>query len=316
MTGREPAWRVLAQEFGASIEEEKGVGERAASYLISPLGARMNRVLVSGILSPGEAVGRDPENPFYRANLTDPTGTISVTAGGFQPRALESLRTVTTPTPAVVVGKVHLFRGRDGTAYASVRAEAIHAASTEEVRSHLADAVQQTADRIRLMETISGELAGSDAAVPGFPALWVRSAREARHRYPNADRGRYRTPLRETLRTVSGEVALAPPAAPAALVTPPRVDATAASPAVRITHTPPPPPPALATAAERAEESAFLDVIDQLADKSADGYADLNEVVRAAARTGVTSQRAEELLGKLEESGAVEEPVVGKLRRS
>jgi DNA replicative helicase MCM subunit Mcm2 (Cdc46/Mcm family) len=70
------------------------------------------------------------------------------------------------------------------------------------------------------------------------------------------------------------------------------------------------------SAAERAEESAFLDVIDQLAEHSADGYADLNEVVRAAARTGVTSQRAEELLGRLEESGAVEEPIVGKLRRA
>jgi RPA family protein len=52
MSGRETAWRVLAQEFGASIEEEKGVGERAASYLLSPLGARMNRVLVAGVLSP------------------------------------------------------------------------------------------------------------------------------------------------------------------------------------------------------------------------------------------------------------------------
>jgi DNA replicative helicase MCM subunit Mcm2 (Cdc46/Mcm family) len=78
----------------------------------------------------------------------------------------------------------------------------------------------------------------------------------------------------------------------------------------------PPPPPPTATAAERAEESALLDVIDQLADKSADGYAALNEVVRAAARTGVTSDRVEELLGRLEESGAVEEPVVGRLRRA
>lgn len=314
MSGRETAWRVLAQEFAASNEEEKGVGERAASYLLSPLGARMNRVLVSGVLSPGEAVGRDPENPFYRARLTDPTGTVSVTAGGFNPRALAVLRSVTNPTPAVVVGKVHLFRGRDGTAYSSVRAESIRAATPEEVRGHLADAVEQTAERIRLLAELSREPLQTSAAVGGFPLLWVVSARESKRRYPSVDLGTYRTPLRETLRTISGEVPLAVPVGPPSIPAP--TDVAPPAPSVRITRLAPPPPPPTATAAERAEESALLDVIDQLAEKSADGYAALNEVVRAAARTGVTSDRVEELLGRLEESGAVEEPVVGRLRRA
>jgi uncharacterized protein len=315
VSGRETAWRVLAQEFGASVEEEKGVGERAASYLLSPLGARMNRVFLSGILSPSEPVGRDPENPFYRARLTDPTGTISVTAGGFQPRALASLRSIAAPTPAVVVGKVHLFRGRDGSPYASVRAEAVRSVAAEEVRGHLADAVEQTYQRIRLLELLSAAVGTPETGIPGFPLLWVRSAREATRRYPKVDTTVFQTPLLQALRAVAGEAELSEPPSSAFES---RVDVpTVAPPAgARITRASPPAPPPLATAAERAEESAFLDVIDQLAEKSADGYADLGEVVRAAARTGVTSQRAEELLGRLEESGAVEEPVVGKLRRA
>ncbi|MFI5415252.1 MAG: hypothetical protein ACHQ16_06280, partial [Candidatus Lutacidiplasmatales archaeon] len=215
MSGRETAWRVLAQELGASNEEEKGVGERAASYLLSPLGARMNRVLVSGILSPGEAVGRDPENPFYRAKLTDPTGTVSVTAGGFNPRALAVLRSVTNPTPAIVVGKVHLFRGRDGTAYSSVRAESIREATPEEVRGHLADAVEQTSERIRLLAELSNEPLRTSAPTGGFPMLWVKSAGEAKRRYPTVDVGTFRGPLREALRTVSGELPLTAPVGPA-----------------------------------------------------------------------------------------------------
>jgi RPA family protein len=314
VSGRETAWRVLAQEFGASNEEEKGVGDRAASYLLSPLGARMNRVLVSGVLSPGEPVGRDPENPFYRAKLTDPTGTVSVTAGGFNPRALAALRSVTAPTPAIVVGKVHLFRGRDGTAYSSVRAESIRAATPEEVRGHLADAVDQTAERIRLLAELTNEPLRPTTAVGSFPQLWVKSAREARRRYPKVDVGAYQGPLRETLRVISGEVALPAPVGLSAA--PPPAEPTPPATSVRITRTVPPPPPPTATAAERAEESALLDVIDQLAEKSADGYASLNEVVRPAARTGVTSDRVEELLGRLEETGAVEEPVVGRLRRA
>jgi RPA family protein len=316
VTGREPAWRVLAQEFDASLEEEKGVGERAASYLLSPLGARMNRVLVSGVLSPAESVGRDPENPFFRARLQDPTGTITVTAGGFQPRAMAALREIQAPTPAMVVGKVHLFRGRDGTGYASVRAEAVHPISPEEVRQHLADAVEQTGQRIRLGETVRSAAPGSDAPVAGYPAAWVRAAREAHRRYPGVDPTNFRGLLSSTLRVVEGEIPLpAPPVTPVAV--PPAAPRSEVAPSpASITRRPPPPVPSAPSATYRAEESAFLDVIDQLAERSADGYADLNEVVRASARTGVTSQRAEELLGRLEESGAVEEPIVGKLRRA
>jgi uncharacterized protein len=313
VSGRETAWRVLAQEFGASVEEEKGAGERAASYLLSPLGARMNRVLVAGVLSPAEPVGRDPENPFFRARLTDPTGTLTVTAGGFQPRALAALREIAAPTPAVVVGKVHLFRGRDGSGYTSVRAESVRAVGLPDVRGHLADAVEQTAQRIRLLEQLHREPAGADGAIPGYPALWVRSARESVRRYSKVEPSSFRPPLRETLRVVSGVTELV---APEPVTARPESEPKEAPTGARITRLAPPSPPPLSTAAERAEESAFLDVIDQLAEKSADGYADLQEVVRAAARTGVTSHRAEELLGRLEESGAVEEPVVGKLRRS
>jgi RPA family protein len=316
VTGREPAWRVLAQELEASLEEEKGVGERAASYLLSPLGARMNRVLVSGTLGPAEAVGRDPENPFFRARLVDPTGTVTVTAGGFQPRAMATLREVTSPTPAVVVGKVNLFRGRDGTAYVSVRAETVRPASIEEVRGHLADAVEQTTERIRLVEAIRSEQSGAPAPLAKFPAPWVRSAREASRRYPGVDPDNFRGPLTGAIQVVAGTAPLPMPAVAAVPIPaePPR--APASLPSAKIIRTGPPPPPSAPSASERAEESAFLDVIDQLSGQSADGYADLKEVVRAAARTGVTSQRAEELLGRLEESGAVEEPIVGKLRRA
>jgi len=86
--------------------------------------------------------------------------------------------------------------------------------------------------------------------------------------------------------------------------------------AVRITYTPPPPGPKSRSAAEQAEASAFLDVIDGLAEGSVDGYADLREAVQVAAGRGVTAERAEELLNFLEEDGVLEEPIVGKLRRA
>ncbi|HEY6238668.1 MAG TPA: hypothetical protein VIZ68_05735, partial [Thermoplasmata archaeon] len=135
MSAREPAWRVFAQEFQASIEEEKGAGERAASYVISPIGARINRLLAVGTLSPPEQVGRDPASPFLRSRLTDPTGVFQVTAGGFQPRALAALQSVQQPQRTLVVGKAHLFRGRDQVAYGSIRLESLKTSDEGEYRT-------------------------------------------------------------------------------------------------------------------------------------------------------------------------------------
>ncbi|MCI4354833.1 MAG: hypothetical protein L3K06_05655, partial [Thermoplasmata archaeon] len=123
-------------------------------------------------------------------------------------------------------------------------------------------------------------------------------------RYPVIDLGLLRAPLAEVVRALEAPDGRAP-------------GSVAGTPStVRVTRSGPPveaPPP---TAAERAAEAAFLDIIDDLAEGSADGYADLREAVDLAERRGIPAGRAETLLNGLEESGVLEEPVVGKLRRA
>lgn len=306
MALREPAWRVTARELETSLEEEKGEGERAASYLLSPFAARMNRVLVTGTLSPAEPIGRDESQPFWRSRLTDPTGAVAVTAGSFQPRAMAQLRSSPAPRPAIVVGKVHLYRGRDGVGYVSVRAEAIRFVAETEERAVLADIVRQTLDRVDLVERIEKVPATDEASLvaEGIPRGWIRAARESLQRYPNVDRAAFRRDLRPALRRVAGDSG---PVATAPL--PPAT--------VSVTRAPPsPPPPAPPTAAERAEESMFLDHLDEVAEGSADGYADLKELLARVAAEGLGAEQAEAVLTRLEEEGVVEEPIVGKLRRS
>ena len=53
MISREVAWRVFAGEYNSSNLEIKGEGERAPSYIVTPLGAMINRVLP----------GRGPHGP-------------------------------------------------------------------------------------------------------------------------------------------------------------------------------------------------------------------------------------------------------------
>jgi uncharacterized protein len=306
MALREPAWRVTARELESSLEEEKGEGDRAASYLLSPFGARMNRVLIAGTLSVAEPLGRDESQPFWRSRFTDSTGAVAVTAGTFQPRAMSQLRSSTAPRPALVVGKVHLYRGRDSVGYVSVRAESIRFVAENEERAALADIVRQTLDRLDLLERIEKDPATQEEALvaDGVPRAWVRAARESLRRYPNVDRLAFRRELRNAVRRVAGD------SGPAASRGPP-------PPTVTVTRAPPPKAPAPApSAAERAEESVFLDQLDEIADVSVDGYADLKELIARVASRGLVADRAEALLNRLEEEGVVEEPIVGKLRRA
>jgi len=305
MSLREPAWRVTARELESSLEEQKGEGERPTTYLLSPFGARMSRVLLAGSLSPAESIGRDEAQAFWRARLSDPTGAIAVTAGSFQPRAMAQLRSATAPRPAVVVGKAHLFRGRDGVGYVSVRAEGVRSVPESEERAMLAEILRQTVDRLDLLERVEKEPALTEEAVrkDGIPLVWFRAAHAALARYPNVDRPAFRRELRSAVRRVAGESG----PTRATLPTPSSVTVTRAPPP----HPAAPPP----SAAERAEESLFLDQLDEVADVSADGYADLREVLARVSAHGLAGDRAEAILNRLEEEGVVEEPIVGKLRR-
>jgi uncharacterized protein len=300
VSGRETAWRVLADELVSSREEERGEGDRAATYLITPLGARANRVLLAGHLDPPEAAGRDGTPSFFRARFTDPTGTLTITAGSFQPRALTALRGITEGANAIVVGKPHRYEGRDGAVSISVRAESLRPASEDEVQALRWEAAHQTLRRITLARRVRKNAAVSDDALraEGYSGLWVAGARAAQWRYPNADLDRALAPI-ERLAGVS----------------PPRASA-AAPPAPEPTRPRPTAPRAPPKPADHAQESIFLDLVDQLVEVSDDGFADLKEAERRAAAQGLTSERVEELLGQLEADGVLEEPIVGKLRRA
>jgi len=305
LTGREPAWRLFAHEFQASVQEEAGAGERPVRHVLSPLGARMNRVLVVGTLSVPEAVGKDPTAPFLRSRLTDPTGAFNVTAGGFQPRALGAFQAIASPQRSLVVGKAHLYSGRDGVAYGSIRAEAVRAIDENEYRLDLTEILRQTLIRIDLMEDLRAGRAptsSAEATRAGLAPLWWTGASQAAARYPAVDLAAFRGPLASVVREIAdGGAANSFPDAPTS---------------VRVTHAPGPEPAAPPSAAERAREASFLDIVDDLAERSADGYADLKEALGLAERGGLAGDRAEELLNRLEETGVLEEPIIGKLRRA
>src|SRR5207249_327101 len=121
---REIAWRVFAGEFNDANKEVSDGGERSPSYLVTPLGAKINRLFVVGVLTDVENVATD-EAPMWRARLQDPTGTYHVYAGQYQPEAAAALAKLKPPAFVAVTGKSRLFAPDSGGTYTSIRPEGV-----------------------------------------------------------------------------------------------------------------------------------------------------------------------------------------------
>lgn len=133
MIAREVAWRIFAGEYNSSVHVETGSGERAPSYVVTPLGAKVNRIFVVGVLTDVENIGSEAE-PMWRARLADPTGVFFVSAGQYQPEAAQVLSKIKPPKFVAVIGKSRTYSPEEGVIYVSIRPEII-----KEVNSELRD---------------------------------------------------------------------------------------------------------------------------------------------------------------------------------
>ncbi len=125
MQRREPAWRVFAYELNAARTELRSEsGTRQPVYILTPLGARIRRVFVTGVLTEVQNRGDDGD-PFWQARLTDPTGVFSLRAGSYQPQPSKLLGSVTPPLFLSVVGKARSYRPDEDRIYIDLWPERI-----------------------------------------------------------------------------------------------------------------------------------------------------------------------------------------------
>ena len=130
MNQREVARRVFAEEYNSSTLEHKGEGEKPVSYIITPLGAKINRMLIVGVVTDIEDVGEEGK-PRYRARITDPRGSFYVSAREYQPSAALALSKISPPAFAAVVGKSRAYTPETGVKYLSIRPERIREVDAE-----------------------------------------------------------------------------------------------------------------------------------------------------------------------------------------
>ncbi|MFA6803844.1 MAG: glycerol dehydrogenase [Candidatus Methanomethylophilaceae archaeon] len=124
MNARETAWRIFAGELNNSSLEKKGADEKSPSYLITPLGAMVNRVMIAGVLLEKTNTGTE-EEPMWKGRIQDVSGSFFINVGKFQPEASAAMVDIETPSFVAVVGKVRTYTADDGRVFVSVRPERI-----------------------------------------------------------------------------------------------------------------------------------------------------------------------------------------------
>ncbi|WP_178917415.1 hypothetical protein [Natronomonas gomsonensis] len=156
---REVAYRLFAAEFDDSeFDYSESDEERAPNYVVTPTGARVNRLFAVGVLTEVEDV--NPE--MVRGRVVGPTGAFVTYAGQYQPDALTFLERADPPTFLALSGKARTFEPDDGDRiYTSVRPESVSEVDAETRDRWVVTTAERTLERIGIMASaIESGLAG------------------------------------------------------------------------------------------------------------------------------------------------------------
>jgi len=149
MIDREVAWRVFAHEFNSSTLSYSEGDERAPNYVITPTGAKCNRLFVVGVATEVENIGA--EGDLWRARIADPTGVFTVYAGQYQSEAAIFLSKLQVPAFVAVIGKARTYKPEERTVYVSIRPEEINISDEANRDYWVLDTAERTLERIRIM---------------------------------------------------------------------------------------------------------------------------------------------------------------------
>jgi RPA family protein len=311
MNVRETSWRVFAEEYASSTMEHTGEGDKPASYIVTPLGAKVNRMLVVGVVTEVEEVGEE-DKPRYRAKIDDPTGTFFLSAGEYQPEAAAALSKISPPAFVAVVGKSRVYSPEEGVVYQSIRPERIRVVEGEARDYWVLETAKSTLTRIdAVQEALKMDQPSAGELIRlGYPENLAEGVVLALEYYKEVDLDRFRESVKDALRTVLPEGRKAPAREqrprPATAAKPPlsEEDGKAEEDASEELQ---------GLEVDADEETVVLDIIDSL-DKGPKG-AQWEKIVEAAKAKKMDKVRLEEIISTLLDKGEVYEPELGMMKR-
>jgi len=196
---REPAWRIFAAEYNDSNHVIQAKGEKATKYILTPLGAIVNRLFIVGVLTDIEEIG--VEGIRRRARISDPTGIHVVYAEAFKPEVASMLADMEIPSYIAVVGKVRVYEPEEGMLYLSARAEMAKEVTIETRNQWIIEASRNTLMRINALKDAMNMENPSAKHLKelGYPYTVGKGVVEALKVYKDIDLNHYEMLIREAL---------------------------------------------------------------------------------------------------------------------
>ena len=196
---RETAWKIFAGEYNDSAYEIKGEGEMAPSYVVTPLGAKVNRLFLIGVLTDVENISENGE--LVRAHISDPTGVFTLYSGEYQKDVTDALLNIEVPTFVAVVGKSRTYIPEEGTFLVSVRPERIVEVDSDIRDKWILETCKNTKERI---EAVFEAMKMEDSNVYqlkklGYSQELAEGIFEALKKYGKVDLNKYIVLIQESL---------------------------------------------------------------------------------------------------------------------
>jgi hypothetical protein len=306
---REPAWRIFAAEYNDASLEIKGTGEKVPSYVVTPLGGKVNRVFITGVLTDVENVSEGGE--YLRAHLSDPTGVFTIYSGQYQPEATAKLQSIEVPAFVAVIGKVRTYVPEEGTLYVSLRPELVREVNAEARDRWIIETCLQTKQRIQATNEAMKMAQPNvyDLRKLGYSRELSEGVVAALKRYGTVDIGKYATLIRESLHYIvpTGEPTFEEVQKDEKLEIKERKKETKKE-AKKPKKQPEEPP------ADETIEDPETMVLNTIKDSEGTNGAPWDVIVESCKKKGLDENTIEEALTSLMDKGFIFEPVLGTLK--
>jgi len=296
---------MLASEFSDSTLNQQGSGEFDPMFIITKLGAKVNRVIVAGMLERLDPRETSNGSTLWQGQLRDPSGLHFFSVGDYAP---ESMRELTIQLSSriedgesimlLMTAKARYFQNEEGAVYTSLRPEEAAIVTREVYRNWLVSACKGMLERMDMQEkTTSLEKTTNALAAAGIPENMREGLLLAGEHYGEIDTEPYRLNIMNALDIAEDKI---PSFAPNS---PPKSQASLEAEAQESTQEEAP-----SSDVEVDLNQVLLDLISRL--DQGEGV-DFDTLLSNAAARGHDRDASEAALDDLTEDGSVHEPRFG-----
>ncbi len=184
---REPSRWIFSRELKDSSQiEESGQDERLRPYIITPLGTKVKRIMVCGLITSATS-----EEASTKIVISDPVGSfyVSASSAGFNELVRTEMQQFKTGDLALIMGRVTHFKTEDGAFLFTVNPERIWTATDHIKKFWNARALRIASRRLLAIREVqkSPNATVSNISKLGYAREEAEFAINAVSKYPDYD---------------------------------------------------------------------------------------------------------------------------------